>query len=91
MASCISTPKVIKLARELSRSTFRDVWENARSSVPVFGRRARPQGMTFLAAPTAGRPLAVSYFARFAVVSQLLQFLFDGSALLEQERDGLLA
>ena len=47
--------------------------------------------MTLLAAPTTGLWLAVFDFARHAVVAQLVQFLFDDSPLLKQERDGLLA
>ena len=62
-----------------------------RSSVRFFGSWARSHGVTFLAAPTAGLWLAVFYFTRLAIVSQLIQLLVDGSTLLEQERDGLLA
>jgi hypothetical protein len=52
---------------------------------------APAHGVTFLAAPTASLGLAVFYFSRLAIVSQLIQLLVDGSTLLEQERDGLLA
>ena len=63
-------------------------------------RRSQPVGISLRAAagvvagsaaPGAGPWLAVLYFGWIAVVSQLAQFLFDGSALLKQERDGLLA